>query len=516
MATAQVDIEYAENLQPVLTKPKRVKIVVGGRGSTKSTGISDYVLGRVMSGELWCCARETQNSIEESVHRTLLDEIARLGLTGFEDTKREIKHGPSGGRTFYRGLARNITSLKSTLSGVHGLWIEEGEDISANTLRILTASVRLSAKDSEKKLAGEDIRMPEIIITMNRGSRTGAIAEKWLSRAERELQRCGYYEDDMLMVVQVNHTDMPRAWFLASGLEPERLDDERMLTQAMYDHKWNGHYLDEVKNSIIKPEWFDASIDAHLNPKLERTFQPHGARRASHDPSDGGKDAKGYVLVHGSIVKRCLAMDEGEIDEGCDWATGEALNDQADLFIWDGDGMGAGLKRQVSEAFAGTRTNYHMFRGSLSGIGQDNAKNLYLATGDDKDKDPKTFADTFLNNRAQYYICLRDRFYKTYLAVVKGAYVDPLEMISLASAGIPEMARLRSEITRIPSKANAHGLIQIMGKEEMARLGIKSPNMADSLMMSQFIPPLEEEWVKPKVISRPRSASRYAQRSTAN
>jgi phage terminase large subunit len=76
----EVNIEYVDKLYPVFTKEKRIKIIVGGRGSTKSTGIADLVDVRVSNGELWCCAREHQNSIEESVHRTLLDEISRVGL----------------------------------------------------------------------------------------------------------------------------------------------------------------------------------------------------------------------------------------------------------------------------------------------------------------------------------------------------------------------------------------------------------------------------------------------------
>lgn len=95
-----INIEYVQNLHPVFTKPKRIKIIVGGRGSTKSTGIADYVAAKVSSGELWCCARENQNSIEESVHRTILDEIARLEIEGFDDTKTSITHEASGGRTF--------------------------------------------------------------------------------------------------------------------------------------------------------------------------------------------------------------------------------------------------------------------------------------------------------------------------------------------------------------------------------------------------------------------------------
>jgi len=490
----RIKVEYVKNLYPVFTKPKRIKIIVGGRGSTKSTGVADYVAAKMSVGELWCCARENQNSIEESVHRTILDEIARLDIDGFEDTKTSIKH-TTGGRAFYRGLARNITSLKSTLSGIDGLWIEEGEDISANTLRVLTASVRLNALDSQRKIAGEVVKMPEIIITMNRGARTGAVAQKWLERAERDLQRCGYYEDDLIMVVEMNYTDMPSSWFEASGLEEERLDDEKKLSKAAYDHKWLGKYLDEVEDSIVKPEWFDAAIDAHKIDRLKSAFTPRGAKFASHDPSDAGNDPKGYSLRHGSIYLKILEKTDGEIDEGCDWATAMAIRDGADWFIYDGDGMGAGLKRQVSTAFSGKKMRTHMFRGSLSGIGQDNAKKIYLPTDNDVLGDkPKTYADTFTNNRSQYSIRTANLFYNTYRCVVKGEYVDPEDMISIDSDGVESIDRLRSEVCRVPRKRNNTGLIQIMSKQDMKSLKIESPNMWDCITMNQFQPPTKKDW----------------------
>lgn len=503
-----ITIEYVEKLYPVFTKPKRIKIIVGGRASTKSTGVADYVSAKMSAGELWCCARENQNSIEESVHRTILDEIERIGLTGFKETKTSIEH-ISGGRCFYRGLSRNITSLKSTLSGVDGLWIEEGEDISENTLRVLTASVRLSAKDTEalldghsveslddldELLANSDIKMPEIIITMNRGSRNGAIAKKWLARAEKALGECGYYEDDTIMVVQVNYTDMPKSWFLASGVEQERLDDYERLSRAQYNHKWLGHYLEEVENSIIKPEWFEACIDAHKRPELSKAFEPKGAIIAAHDPFNGGGDSGGYALRHGSIIKKVKEKTTGEIDECCDWATGNAISDNADWFVWDGDGMGTGLKRQVSDAFEGKRAKYHMFRGSLSGKAQDNAEAIYISKSGDSDTKPKMYKEVFKNNRAQYYKGLADRCYATYRAVERGEYVDPDEMISFDSDGIENMDLLQSEVCRIPMKPNPNGLVQIMNKIEMKQNDIDSPNLADSVMMSLFIPTINEEF----------------------
>tara|TARA_R110002096_G_scaffold315227_1_gene509432 strand:+ start:2252 stop:3745 length:1494 start_codon:yes stop_codon:yes gene_type:complete len=484
----RIKVEYVQNLYPVFTKPKRIKIIVGGRGSTKSTGVADYVAAKVSTGELWCCARENQNSIEESVHRTILDEISRLEIGGFEDTKTSITHTPTGGRTFYRGLARNITSLKSTLSGIDGLWIEEGEDISDNTLRVLTASVRLNAKDSARLISGEDVKMPEIIITMNRGARSGAVAQKWLSRAEKELKRCGYYEDDAIMVVQMNHTDMPKEWFEASGLEEERQDDEVQLSTAAYNHKWNGEYLSEVDDSIISVDWFEACIDAHK--KLG--FKGEGAVIAAHDPSDTGNDSKGYAARKGSIVFSVCEKVDGDINDGCDWATQKAVDDKADIYRWDCDGMGTGLKRQVDDSFRGMKIEHETFYGSMSGKGMVDANVVYQRVDRPKRK-AKTVAETFRNERAYNYWLLRDRMFNTYRAVVKGEYVEPDAMISFCSVGIEHMDLLKDEICRIPRKRNGNGFIQIMSKDDMKKLGIESPNMADSVMMLMNSPAITKK-----------------------
>jgi len=295
--------------------------------------------------------------------------------------------------------------------------------------------------------------------------------------------------------------------------ETLRLWDYENLSRAKYNWIWEGHFNDEIDNSIIKTEWFDAAVDAHLDPRFSAMFKPHGARVAAHDPSDLGNDAKGYCLRHGSVILRAESLDTGEIDEGCDWATGNARNDNADWFVWDGDGMGAGLKRQVANAFSGTKTQFHMFRGSLSGTRQTDADRVYMPVDNENDSKPKTYAETFKNNRAQYSWLLRDKFHKTYLAVVKGQYIDPAEMISLASEGVPEMDRLRSEVCRIPEKPNPHGLIQIMSKQDMKKLKIDSPNMFDSIMMSQFTPPKKQEaWKPPKVLTMSRRASQYCGR----
>jgi hypothetical protein len=87
--------------------------------------------------------------------------------------------------------------------------------------------------------------------------------------------------------------------------------------------------------------------------------------------------------------------------------------------------------------------------------------------------------------------------------VVRGEYVDPDEMISIDSDGVEDMAAFRSESCRIPRIDNPNGLEQLMNKKEMAKNGISSPNMFDSVMMCMFMPSIKK---KRKAINYPKTS----------
>ena len=482
---ARIDLRIVDRIAWLASKPKRIKIAVGGRGSSKSTGVGDLMIKYADDGERICCAREFQNSIDDSVHENLKQEIIRLGVDGFTPLAKEIRTA-NGGEIFYKGIARNITSLKS-LAGVKKLWIEEGESVSEKSLKILTPSIRSTAAENE-----EDEDPPEIWITMNRGSSADAIAKKYLSVAEAGgLIKNGYYEDEMMMVVEVNWEDNP--WF-PPELEMERAYDYANLSRTEYDHIWGGQYNDSVDGAIISAEWFDACINVHKDSKFKGLFPMRGAVIAAHDPSDTGKDSKGFAARRGNVFLSIKEKYNCPIDEGCDWATESARALGADWFIWDGDGMGAGLKRQVALAFQRTRTMHHMFRGSLSGKAQDDGESIYMPTINPGDGSgaKKKYKDTFYNNRSRYYMDLADKFQATYRMVTKGEFIDPELLISIDSEGVENMKGLRAEVCRIPIKKNTiyNGLIQIMSKADMKKEQIESPGMADCMMMSLFSPPV--------------------------
>jgi len=458
-----MEISINHRILPFINTQKRVKILVGGRGSGKSVGIADIILMMCAKGKTILAAREFQTSIEDSVHSLLQSRIETYNLHGFTSTNRDITHPRTGGRIFYKGLARNVSSLKS-LGSVDICWIEEGESIGDKSLQILTPSIR-SLGDTP----------PEIWVSMNRHSTQGAIAKKYLDRAEKDLSISGSYEDELLLAVQLNYSENP--WF-PSELDLERLDDKQRLSDTNYNHIWNGAYYDELDNSIIKSDWFDSCIDAHI--KLG--FVGEGVRILSYDPSDEGGDDKAIVVRYGSVIERCEVLTEGDVAAGTDWAIKLANDTGSDVFTWDCDGMGVALKRQVASEFE----NYVMFKGSNKPEGLHDAYSIESDNTREENESPN--AKTFKNKRAQYYWRLRDRMYYTHQAVVGQILpedVDFDECLSLVGDGQIDIPKLRYEVCRIPLKSNPNGTIQIASKTDMS---INSPNRADALMMSMMTP----------------------------
>ena len=490
-------VYLAAKMERVLTSSKRFIVIYGGRGSTKSVAAIDIAIADAKdNGGRTYCLREFQSSIKNSVHSLVRSEIKRFGFVGFDALAQSTNYNEESVFEF-AGIARNIDSVKST-HGFKRFEVEEAQFISQASLDVLTPSLRNDPKNGlPSKFNAEEHELivdigthPEldavsIIFIANPGSSADPFSQRFIEPYKKQVERDGYYEDDLHLIVKINYDDNP--WFDDSGLESERAWDYENRDRAYYDHKWLGEYNDGVEDSIIKPEWFDAAIDAHKSERLKSILKPVGPIIAAHDPSDTGRDPKAITVRHGPILLAVKEKKTGEIDDGCDWAIGVAKDYNADWFVWDGDGMGAGLKRQVATELDGTKIKYHMFRGSLSGKGQDNAEKIYMPADDDA-KSKKTYAETFKNNRSQYYIDLANRYYATYRCIVKGEYVDPDEMISIDSDGVENMSALRAETCRVPRKKNPVGLQQIMSKDDMRKLGIASPNMADTEMMSLFSP----------------------------
>jgi len=461
-------VTIPQKLERFVTTKKRFKIGFGGRSGAKSNTFGDIFAAQAKDyGTKTICLRELQNSIEDSVHALLAAEIKRLAFDGFDITNNAIRL--NGEDVFkFKGLARNPDAVKS-MFGFRRAWAEEAQTLSRESIAMLTPTIR--EKDSE------------IWFSLNPGSSEDPISKRFLEPFYDSLLRDGYYEDDLHLIVWINYTDNP--WH-SQELEQERLFDKSVLSRSEYDHKWLGHYNDSIDNALIPSEVFDSCIDAHK--KLG--FGPIGAKYAAHDPSDTGPDSKGYAMRHGSVL---LAVEEnisGNINEGGDWATGLAINHGVDHYTWDCDGMGVGLGRQTEAAFQGKPIQVTMFKGSER---PDNPKAVYKDAAKHEILGEKLVANVFKNKRAQYYQELRDRCYRTHMAITKDEYHDPDELISFDSA-MDLLPKLRSELCRMPVKPNANGLIELYTKDVMkAKFKVPSPNLADSVMMLMRVERQEQD-----------------------
>jgi len=463
----QVKWQLPRMMERILTSRARIVVVIGGRSSGKSEGIGRIVLIKADSeGADVLCGREYQNSIDDSVHKLLKGLIDDHCLVGVDVTDKKIDFD-NGAEIRFKGFARNSSAVRSAHSFKYS-WIEEAQDLSENSIEELLPTIRAAGS--------------QLLFSANPMASNDPFSKRFITPFKKHIDRYGFYEDEMHLIIKMNWRDNP--WH--GELETQRLWDKAHMSRAKYDHIWEGEFNDTVEDAIIQAEWFDAAIDAHL--KLG--FKPRGAIVLAHDPSDTGPDNKGICLRHGSVILDVQEKPDGDANEGCDWALDYAIGHNIDLFVWDCDGLGVSLKRQIVDALEGKRIKYQMFKGSESPL---NPEQFYMPDERVGWENSRKNKDTFRNKRAQYYWMLRDRFYNAYRAVEKKEYVNPDEMISISSE-IDCLTQFRSEICRIPRKANGNGFIQIMTKQEMkTRLKIESPNLADSAMMCLHMPVIREQ-----------------------
>ena len=432
---------------PLMESDKRYRIAVGGRGSGKSMTVATMCILEAIQGKRILACREFQNSISESVHSLVASLIDQIGVSGFTVTRDRISHS-SGGEFIFRGLSRNIESVKS-LFGCDVVWIEESQTISEESLRVLTPTIREAGS--------------YFLMCANPRSQADPFTETFLKGRDSQLRSGeGCFEDELHTILMVNYDRNP---FFPTELDLERRRDKKMLSSAMYAHVWEGFTLDEVDNSLILADWFDAALEVGDRIK----YRDSGARVVGHDISDTGKDAKAVVVRHGARVLDMGLKHDGTASDGLDWALDYVDRYHADSFVYDADGVGLGMAREVERSLGNRNIAITAFRGGESPENPDS-----MFEGHRKNR------DAFFNRRAQAFWDVRERFWKTYQAV-DGEYLDPDELVFLD----PEhemISQLRSELCRLPLKPHQGGKIQLMPKTEMAKapLSLPSPNLADA------------------------------------
>ncbi|BAQ84287.1 terminase large subunit [uncultured Mediterranean phage uvMED] len=464
-----------EKLEPMLLKHKKYKCMFGGRAGTKSIFGSDAMIGDVTSfGSKVFVLRERMKSLKNSIYSTINGRISTLDVAGFTPVPSHWEIRKDNGGLFTFGGMANIIDFKGSFEYKFVL-LEECARTSQETLDVIGPTLR-------------GVDGSEIWMIWNAESATDPMSTNFIIPFEEELTRSGYYEDDYHIVIKVGYEDNP--WFkhdesLRDELakDKEKVKDGRM-SKARYNWIWNGAFNDDVENSIIEADWFDACVDAH---KKIANLKPQGQKVASHDPADIGEDNKPILIRHGNVFvagKEIFAENGNRaFDDACKFALSHNVN----KFVWDSDGMGALLRDQAETNFKGTGIETFMYKGSSSvALPEATYKGQAHEINDQRKN-----KEVFKNRRAQNYISLAERMFKTYQVIEKGFMYDADELISFSS-DIECLQKLRSELCQMPLKNNT-ATIELYSKAEMKK-GIRlsdgtvrklpSPGCADCVKQS--------------------------------
>jgi phage terminase large subunit len=140
-----INAEFPKKLG-FLFSPAPYKIAYGGRGGAKSWGFARALLLLGLKNKLRIlCAREVQNSIADSVHKILSDQIILLGLSeAYRVLDQSIICRVTGTEFIFKGLQgtrNNVRQVKST-EGVDIIWVEEADAITKHSWDVVIPTIR--------------------------------------------------------------------------------------------------------------------------------------------------------------------------------------------------------------------------------------------------------------------------------------------------------------------------------------------------------------------------------------
>ena len=134
--------EFPERLN-FLFEPHRYKVAYGGRGAAKSWNFARALIIQGTQRPLHTlCARETQKSISDSVHKLLADQIELLNLGyHYRVEKARIIGLSQETDFFFAGLKHNVSNIKSA-EAVDVAWIEEAQATTAHSWKTIIPTIR--------------------------------------------------------------------------------------------------------------------------------------------------------------------------------------------------------------------------------------------------------------------------------------------------------------------------------------------------------------------------------------
>lgn len=235
MPTVKAEVEIPEKLA-FLFEPHPYKVLYGGRDGCKSWSVAQALLILGAQNPLRVlCGRETMDSIRESVHQLLSDQISRLGLDDFYSVLQSEIRGKNGTEFVFAGLRKQTVSSLKSYEAIDICWIEEASVVSRRSLTILLPTIRKPGS--------------EIWFTLNPDLETDAVYQDFVVNPPKGAVVCkiGYQDNN---------------WLSQESLE--KIETLRGRDPDTFHHVYEGATRSTVEGAIYKAEIASAENEGRI------------------------------------------------------------------------------------------------------------------------------------------------------------------------------------------------------------------------------------------------------------
>lgn len=451
-------------LNPIMREfwatPARNKVLFGGRASSKSHDAAGHAVFLASNFSLKVmCARRFQARISDSVYALVKAKIEDSPFVkDWKILKTSMENKVTGSTFLFYGIERNLTEIKST-EDVDILWLEEANYITEEHWKVLEPTIR--AETSEIWM----VFNPDLITD--------------------------YIYDRFVMTWQPSTITMHINWNNNPWLSQTMIDiilHEYASDRKRAEHIYGGKPRTGGDLSIINYDYIVAAIDAHL--KVEG-WDNTGQKRVGFDIADDGDDMNATAYFEGNIL---MDVDdwfglEDELLKSTSRVWRYARERDAHI-TFDSIGVGASagaklkeLNEQSEKESKGWQAEYYGFN---AGGAVDRPDDVYMRLPHTKILNKEHFE----NIKAQKWDEVATKFRKTYEVVTHGAKHPVDELISINSATISaeKLKQIKKELSVVQKAISGRGKFMAEKKDDLRDRGIRSPNIADAIIMGAMLP----------------------------
>lgn len=429
--------------------PARVRVLYGGRASSKSWDAAGFVIFLAQAYKIRVlCTRQFQNRIDESVYALLKIQIERFGLQSkFRILDNKIMCTTTGSEFMFYGLWRHVGEIKS-LESIDIHWAEEAHLLTAEQWEIINPTLR-----------GES---SQHWIIFNPMLSTDFVYKRFVVNPPTDT-----------IVRKINYDENP---FLSKTIL-DVINAAKAENEEEYEHVYLGVPRDSDDESIIKRAHCMAAIDAHKVLGIT----PSGSRRIGFDVADSGEDSCASIYAIGPLAEwsDLWKAKEDELLKSCSrvWT---AARDREASIIYDAIGVGAHAGAKFNELNdRRNKVNHVKF---FAGGKPWKPDHDYRPPGCKTSSGIKN-RDFFANIKAQAWWMVADMLRNTYNAIKNGEKFNESDMIFLSSE-MPNLDKLIDELCTPKRDYDLAGRVKVESKDDLAKRGIPSPNCGDAFVMT--------------------------------